>query len=313
MKWGLLGYGRIAAKFEQSIEASQKDTIVAAASRSQYLNIPKTYKAFNDYDRLLEDDEVEIVYICTTHNTHKQLTIAALNAGKHVLCEKPMSTSASDVKEMTECAEKNNRFLMEAIWSRYLPGYQEALRLIRAGAIGEVKMIQANFGFRMNPEDPKERLINKELAGGAIWDVGIYPISFAMDICQSMPTEIQALGKLNSAGVEETAILNLSFPENVLASLTCSFEHQLQNDAIITGTKGRVTMKDFWKCEDFSLKTEFEETAFEKPMVSSGYYHEILGCSSLIEMGEIQSPLISWQDSWEISSVMDSILTIVRE
>lgn len=313
MKWGLLGYGRIALKFEQSIESCSEDAIVAVASRSQFDNIPDSYQAYKDYNQLIEDPEVEIIYICTIHTTHKEWTLAALNAGKHVLCEKPMSICASDVKEMTACAKENNRFLMEAIWSRYLPGYQEALRLIRSGMIGDIKMIQANFGFQMNPEDPKERLVKKELAGGAIWDVGIYPISLAMDICQASPKKIQALGKLNSAGVEESAIINLSFSGDVLASLTCSFDMQLQNQAIITGSKGQIIMEDFWKCEKLILTTEFNKKEIEKPMVSTGFYHEILASSALIRSGAIESPLISWRHSWEISSVMDKILEMVRK
>jgi len=313
MKWGLLGYGRIAAKFEQSIDASEKDTIVAVASRSQFDNIPSKYSAYNDYDELLKNTEVEIVYVCTTHNTHKELTIAALNAGKHVLCEKPMSTSAADVREMTEYAAQKKLFLMEAVWSRYLPGYQEAIKLIREGAIGEVKMIQANFGFKMDPEAPRERLLKKELAGGAVWDVGIYPLSLSMDICQAIPSEIQAFGKLNNAGVEESAIMNLVFPNDVLASLTCSFDLQLQNNAVITGSKGQITMKDFWMCEHLDIKTSEGVQVFEKPMTSTGYYHEIRACEDLIGQGKLQSPLITWQHSWEISTVIDTILKQIRK
>lgn len=312
MRWGLLGYGRIARKFEESIRASHAGTIVAVASRSQYSNIPSAYCAYQDYAALLKDDTVQIVYVCTTHNTHKDLTIQALEAGKHVLCEKPMSTSPADVKSMTECARINNRFLMEALWSRYLPGYQKALAMIHQGAIGDIQLIQANFGFRMNPNEPKERLVNPHLAGGAVWDVGIYPISLAMDICRGLPTDIQALARKNPAGVEESAVINLAFENNTIASLTCSFEIATDNRAFIYGSHGRIVMDDFWMCERVSVTTPSGNAEYHLPMTSTGYYHEILACQELIERQLLQSDLISWQDSWEINYVMDRILRSLR-
>lgn len=308
MKWGLLGYGRIALKFEESIKASEKDEIVAVASRSQYDTIPSTYKRYQSYEALLADPEVEIVYVCTTHNTHKQLSITALNAGKHVLCEKPMSTSPEDVREMAAVAKQNDKFLMEAIWSRYLPGYHKAIELIKEGAIGEIQMVHANFGFYMNPADPKERLINPSLAGGAVWDVGIYPIQLALSIYGEDPSGISAMGKLNSNGVEESALINMSFSGGGLAQLSCSYQAALTNNAWITGTKGKIIMKDFWMCEEFVLSNDEGTQEFKLPMTSTGYYHEIRACESYIVNKLTESERIPWNDSIGINVAMEEVI-----
>ena len=158
MNWGFIGYGRIARKFEQNLLYT-KDRLVAIASRSGYKNVGEGIRGYENYEDLFNDQEVDIVYVSTTHNQHAPLSIAAMEAGKHVLCEKPLAISAEEVMQMTEVARKNGVLLMEAIWSRFLPGYEKALSLIREGVIGDVQFISAHFGFRMNPDDPKERLI----------------------------------------------------------------------------------------------------------------------------------------------------------
>ncbi len=308
MKWGLLGYGRIAKKFEQSINASSYDTIVAVASQTQYDKIPYQYRAYNTYEGLYGDEEVEIVYVCTTHNSHRDITINALTAGKHVLCEKPIAIAPDQVREMIAAAKINHRFLMEAIWSRFLPGYQKALEIIHSGKIGNVLFLQANFGFYMDPGKPKERLTNPDLAGGAIWDVGIYPISLALDIFKGMPIEIQSLGKLTDQNVEESALMQLRFEKDGLAQLSCSFEMNLPNKAWIIGSAGSVIMDNFWKCENVTLKNDQGTKSFYLPMTSTGYYHEIQACNRLIANNQLQSPLISWQDSININIVMSETI-----
>ena len=312
MKWGFAGYGRIARKFEIGLNHIGHD-IAAIASRSGAADVDPSIRAYDNYDDLMKDPEVDIVYVSTTHNTHAALSIAALNAGKHVLCEKPMATSSADVKKMTIVAQSNNRFLMEAIWTRYLPGYQQALQLIRTGAIGTVVQVNAHFGFWMNPDDPKQRLLDPKLAAGAIWDVGIYPISLTQDVFGESPKDIQVVAELSEFNVEDRCAMQFSYGDNRIAQLSCAVNLSTINNAVIAGTHGHIIMKDFWKCEEFTVIKDGHETTHHHPMTSNGLCHEAMACKALIEDDQVQSPLISWQHSIQLATIMDKAIKMARD
>ncbi len=311
MRWGLLGYGRIARKFEESINHSDHE-IVAIASRSGQQSIPAQYRAYGSYDQLCGDQEVDIIYVSTTHNFHADHTIKALNAGKHVLCEKPMATSVEEVRNIIGAAEGSGRFLMEALWSRFLPGYQKALSMIRDGRIGEVQMINAHFGFKMDPNDPKERLIRPDLAAGAVWDVGIYPLSLAQDVFEEMPDTIQVHALVTALGVENRCSMQLGYAPDRVAQLSCAVDLNTVNKATITGTLGSVIMEDFWKCERFTLLKNGQREDFYFPMISNGLVHEAIACGTLIEQDKTQSPLMSWDHSLQLSQIMEKIINMAR-
>ncbi len=312
MKWGFAGYGRIARKFEEGLNHIGHD-IAAIASRSGASEVTEGITAYHNYDDLMNDSEVDIVYVSTTHNTHAQLAIAALEAGKHVLCEKPMATSAEDVKKMIQVAKANNRFLMEAIWSRYLPGYQKAVALAKDGTIGDALQISANFGFKMNPDAPKERLLDPSLAAGAIWDVGIYPISLAQDVFAESPSSMHVDADLSKLNVEDRCAIQLAYSGDRYAQLSCAINLNTINNAIITGTKGHIIMKDFWMCEHFTVINEEGEKIHHHPMASNGLCHEAMACQELIADGQVQSPLISWEHSIQLATIMDKAIKMARE
>ena len=287
--------------------------IVAIASRSSSDSIPEGVKSYDNYEDLLADPAVDIVYISTTHNTHAEWAIKSLRAGKHVLCEKPMSTSFKSTFDMVEAAKSSGKFLMEAIWSRYLPAYQKVIELIKDDVIGEVFQVTANFGFKMNPDDPKERLLNPALAAGALWDVGIYPISLAQDIFGDDPMTVKADGILSDLGVDDRCAIQLTYPNQGIAQLTCAINLRTLNHAVITGTKGHIVMEDFWMCEKFELFVHDQDPkAFHLPMTHNGYSHEARACTNLIKIGEKQSPIISWEHSLQLARIMDNILAQIR-
>ena len=308
LRWGLLAYGKIARTMEKSLLAAQGHKLHAIASHSNYDQIPRSYRRYKDYAALLADPEIDIVYVCTTHNSHEAYSIEALKAGKHVLCEKPMSTSEASSKRMIDEAQSRGLFLMEAIWMRYLPGYRSVKDLINSGAIGRPQLIQANFGFCMDPTSPKPRLLNPELAAGAVWDVGIYPIALALDLMDAPVTDIYARGQLTPLGVEDRAFIQLGFGPGKSAQLTCAVNLATVNQAIITGDQGHIIMWDFWRCEYFTLHQGEHQTEHHHPMTSTGLYHEIVACGDLIRQGHIQSPIISWNDTLATASIMDEIL-----
>jgi len=219
-----------------------------------------------------------------------------------------MAISESEVSAMVACAQKNKRFLMEAIWSRYLPGYIRALDLIKSGEIGEVKMISAHFGFTMDMSDPKPRLIHPDLAAGAIWDVGIYPLSLIQDIYQEDPLQTDVLGQLSSLGVEDRCAVQLNYGDDRFAQMSCAINLTTPNHALITGTKGHVVMEDFWKCERFSITREGSTVTEHLPPTSTGLYHEIVGVHRHIRDGLIESPRIPFSDSLNLARLMDQLI-----
>jgi len=310
--WGFIGYGRIAKKFYDGLKHIDLP-IAAIASKSSYEDIPVGVKGYLNYEDLLADQNVDIVYISTTHNTHAEWTIKSLQAGKHVLCEKPMSTSFKDSFDMVEMAKSSGNFLMEAIWTRYLPGYQKAIELIKDDVIGEVFQINAQFGFRMNPDEPKERLINPALAAGALWDVGIYPISLAQDIFLDDPLTIKADAILSDLGVEDRCAIQLTYPNQGIAQLTCAINLKTHNTAVITGTKGHIIMDDFWKCEKLEVHLhDAKPQMIELSMTHNGLCHEARACDNLIRIREKESPIITWDQSLQLARIMDNVLSQIR-
>ena len=176
MNWGLIAYGRIAKKFIASLQTVQQASLQGVASLSNHAGIKKDLpdvQGYNSYDDLFADPNIDIVYISTTHNYHKENVLKALHAGKHVLCEKPMGINHQEVKEMVALAKQKNLFLMEAIWTRFLPAYSAMKEHINNNNLGDVKLIQADFSFDGTDGDANSRLKNPAYAAGAIWDVGL--------------------------------------------------------------------------------------------------------------------------------------------
>lgn len=312
MNWGFIGYGRIAKKFYEDL-VRDNHPIKAMASRSGAHTVPAGITAYSRYEDLLADSDIDIVYISTTHNDHAEWTVKSLAAGKHVLCEKPLSTSFKSSYEMVEAARGSGKFLMEAVWSRYLPGYQKAMELVREELIGEVLQVTAHFGFKMNPDEPKERLINPSLAAGAVWDVGIYPISLAQDVYKAEPMTIKADAILTDLRVENRCAIQMTYPNRGMAQLTCAVDLSTINTATITGENGHIIMRDFWKCEHVELSLhDGTHEVYELPMTGHGYGHEARACVNLINTGQVESPLMSWDDSLQLARIMDSVLEQIR-
>ena len=257
LRWGIIGPGNIAKKFAAAMAAAQHGELVAVASRDE----PKA-TAFAEqfavatvhasYDALLADPEVDAVYIATPHPFHPQWAIAAAEAGKHVLCEKPMTLNGWQVEAMIAAAREHDVFLMEAFMYRCHPQTARVLELVREGAIGEVRTIRASFGFR-GGNNPDSRLLNNDLAGGGILDVGCYPMSFARAIAGAAlgqaiaePEELHALGHIGDTGVDEYASALCRFPGGIIAELATGVRLARENDVWIHGTEGRIQVTTPW-------------------------------------------------------------------
>lgn len=257
IRWGILGPGTIARDFFAGVAQSTNGRVTAIGARNPSKPglaevFPET-RIVDGYEALLDDPEIDAVYIATPHPLHAEWAIKAAEKGKHVLCEKPMGLCAAEADAMFEAACKAGTFMAEAYMYRLHPLTAKIVELVVAGAVGEVRMIKSSFGFAKLPFDPDHRLFSNEKAGGGILDVGGYPVSMARLIAgidtpsgTMEPDKVAALGHLGETGVDEWTSALLSFPNGIIAELSCSVSLAQENVLSILGTEGRIEVDQFW-------------------------------------------------------------------
>jgi predicted dehydrogenase len=251
LRLGILGTGNIAQQFAEGVAHSKRCTVTAVGSRTQgsaeaFARAHHIDMAYGLYEALLADPTVEAVYVALPNSLHREWTLRALRAGKHVLCEKPLAVNAAEAKEMFDEARRQGLMLVEAFMYRSHPLIQAVVREVRGGAIGELKLIRTSFCFRLRQMDGNIRF-STELAGGALMDVGCYCTDFARLLADAEPSAIQGAGHLHSTGVDDMAGGTLYFPNDVLASFVCAMTVQTNNAALICGTEGFIEVPVPWK------------------------------------------------------------------
>lgn len=312
IKWGIIGLGNIANQFASDLMLLEDAEIVAVASRNQETAILFAEKynnprAYDSYEALFKDDEVDIIYIATPHNSHAELSIRALENGKHVLCEKPMALSYSDAVRMIEASKKNNKFFMEAFWTRFNPSVKEVLQLIKKGEIGDVKYINADFAFR-GSETENQRLFDKNLGGGALFDIGVYPL-FLSYIIVGKPKEIIAKAIKHKSDIDLQTSMILQY-ESAQSILHASIVSESDMKAVIAGTEGRIELNAPWFVADsYSLFTEEEVKTIQLPNLGKGYTYEAIECHNCIRNNQIESLIWSHQNSLDLSRITEQIKT----
>ncbi|MBT8231298.1 MAG: Gfo/Idh/MocA family oxidoreductase [Saprospiraceae bacterium] len=311
LNWGIVGLGKIAGKFVTDLSLLNGQRIVAVASRShdkakEFLSTHNLNgNAYGSYQALFNDPNVDIIYIATPHHLHCQLSIQAMECGKHVLCEKPLGVNRSEVKKIVETSHQTKRFMMEALWSRFNPSIIKVKSLIDAGEIGEVSYINADFCHLML-KDENSRLFNPELAGGALLDIGIYPVFLAYLIL-GMPQTITANGNMFRTGVDTQTSMAFKY-KNAMATLFSSFESFSDMVAKIYGTKGNIYINKRWhEADGFVIEKDGEKNMTDLPIVGKGYTYEIQECDYQIAKGNIESNLWSHKNSLELVSLLDEI------
>ncbi|MDQ7807256.1 Gfo/Idh/MocA family oxidoreductase [Amycolatopsis sp. A133] len=251
LRWGLLAAGTIAAHFAAGVDESKHGVLAAVAARdagrarefATRFDIPKAY---GSYEELLADPDVDAVYVATPHALHKQWAIAAAEAGKHVLCEKPLTITAADAEEVIAAARAHDVFLMEAFMYRLHPQTRRLVELISSGAIGEVRAVDTTFSFDSNPEETA-RLSDPALGGGGILDVGCYCTSLARLVAQAAtgqdvvePAEVSGMAHLSATGVDEWATGLLRLPGDILATISCGIRLTREDGIRVFGSAGQL-------------------------------------------------------------------------
>lgn len=315
VRFGIIGAGKIAKKFVQAVQNTDCAQIVAVASktpeRAEEFARLNDIESFCDYETLVGRSDIDAVYIATTHNFHYENIKLCLDAGKHVLCEKPMVLTEKDASELFESARSKGLFLMEAMWTRFLPSMRKAKQWIEEGRIGKIQTLSGMIAFKGN-EDPENRLINASLAGGALYDVGVYMIEIASFLAGEHITD--AVGKIrrdHRTGVDVVSSFILSF-ETVDASLQCLVTSDTKEYFIVSGDAGyieiprsHVSDECFLYGEDMKLTEHFKQEFPE----GNGFVYEIEETVRCINSGMTESEIMPAQATVECARVFEKLLS----
>lgn len=311
VRWGIVGAGKIAHTFSKDLALVPGGKLIAVGSRSldKAKEFAQEYEApysFGSYDDLFECEAVDVVYIATPHTNHSALAIKAMEAGKHVLCEKPMGINKGEVEQMVKVAKKNKVFLMEALWSRFNPTIKAVKELVDSGEIGDVGYLYSDFAFYALDRDEQGRLLNPNLAGGSLLDIGIYPI-FLSYLMLGMPIDITAKVHFHKTGVEKQCCMIFDYP-NAHAMLYSGLTSNSEMKSEISGSKGSIFINPRWhEATSYTLIKNEDSDTIELPKIGKGYGHEIEEVHECLKAGKLESDLWSHKNSLDLIFLMDTI------
>ena len=311
-KWGILGAARIANKFAEGLKVlpNAERYAIAARSRERAEAFKENHgfaKAFGSYEEMLADPELDVVYIATTNNLHFEHTMMCLEAGKAVLCEKPFASNLSQVEQMVNKSREKNVFLMEALWSRFIPSMIQFKEQVENGAIGCPLLLQCDFGF-ISPFDPYNRIYDLALGGGSIPDIGIYPVFTAMYLF-GKPESIEAMSVAAPTGADWTTSILLKHKKKEISMLTSSFEMILNNEARVYGENGHLKLHSMFQMPTrLTLRTnDGRETDVPVNLAGNGYNYEAAEVMNCLDKGLIESPALPHEFSIELMQVLDEL------
>jgi predicted dehydrogenase len=317
-KWGILGAARIAGKFAEGLKVLPNAERYIIASRSQeraemFREKHDFAKSCGSYEEMLADPELDIVYIATTNNLHFEHTMMCLEAGKAVICEKPFASNLSQVEQMLNKARENNVFLMEALWSRFIPSMIQFKAQVENGAIKRPLLLQCNFGF-ISPFDPYNRVYDPDLGGGSIPDIGIYPIFTAMYLF-GKPESIDVMSVPAPTGTDWTSSILFKHKEKEISMLTSSFEMILDNEARVYGEGGFLKLHSMFHIPTrLTLHTnDGRDTDIPLNLAGNGYNYEAAEVMDCLDKGLIESPALSHAFSLELMQVLDEVTRKAQE
>ncbi|MDN5217104.1 Gfo/Idh/MocA family oxidoreductase [Fulvivirgaceae bacterium BMA12] len=311
INWGIISTGTIAHSFALDFKHVQEGNLIAVASRSmdkarEFANQYDIDTAYSSYEALYNDPRIEAVYIATPHNFHLKNASDALRAGKAVLCEKPLTVSPGECKQLIQLANLTGNYLMEAMWTYFLPPILKAQEWVKSGLIGAIKHIKADFGYAV-PFDACGRMYNPGLAGGALLDMGIYPIAAAWLFYRKDPLSWHVIARKATTGVDNDVVMLLRYEDEV-ASLTTSFRSKLPNYLYIIGTKGYIQIPDFWRARECLLYLGEECTRhYIDPRTSAGFNFEIDAVNRDILHGRKESGIMPHAYSLKFQEMMEQV------
>ncbi|GAA1879507.1 Gfo/Idh/MocA family protein [Lapillicoccus jejuensis] len=313
LRWGILGPGGIAHKLADAVQELTAGSVVAVGSRSaeraaDFAARHGVARSYGSYEELVADDEVEAVYVASPHSAHRDHAVLALEAGKHVLVEKALARNGAEVEEIFAAAERNDRFAMEAMWTRHLPHVAWVRRLVASGQIGEVVTLTADHGQALDLA-ADHRLKNPDLAGGALLDLGVYPVSFALDLLGT-PASVQATGRLTETGVDGQVGLVLGHRDRVVALVGTTLWTKTPTTAVVSGTRGSIEIDgDFYQA-GATVRVRAADRgrtvlAEWRAEVANGFQYEVAEVARCVAEGRRESERMTWDGSRAVMAVLD--------
>jgi len=311
LRWGILGPGWIANAFVAAVKAGTQQQVVAVGSRDEpraraFAEKWDVAGVYCSYEELVADPNVDVVYVATPHSHHRDHALQAIAAGKHVLVEKAFTRNANEAREVVDAARQKQVFCMEAMWTRFLPHMVALRKLLADGAVGDIVNLQADHG-QFFPFQAAHRLYDPRLAGGALLDLGIYPVSFAHDILGE-PSRVHAVGTLTPSNVDGQVSLIFAYDSPAQAELSTTLWARTATRASIAGTAGRIDIDGpFYTPTGFTLERLDGTTfRFEKPL-THGLHFQAAEVARRVSAGELESPLMPLDESVQIMSVLDEV------
>ena len=313
IKWGVIGVGKIAEKFAtdlKSVKNAQLYAVASSSSLDRAKDFAERYEApyfYDSYESIFQTPDLDAIYIATPHTSHAENTLLCLKHKVPVLCEKPFAMNLKQVQTMVEAARENDTFLMEAMWTRFIPAIQKTLDLIAEGRIGKVRNVQADFGFNA-PFLPEKRLLNPNLGGGALLDIGIYPAYLSL-LLLGYPSEIQAISNFGKTGIDETTSFVLGYKNEATANLSCTLNSRTRTEALIYGENGYIHIEGrFMEAKRITLyETDKKPVKFNFPRKTFGYNFEIEEVNACLRAGKKESDKMPLSMSVKLISLLDEI------
>jgi predicted dehydrogenase len=311
-KWGIIGTGGIARAFATDVALLDDHVIAAVGSRD--LQTARTFaadyygaRAYGSYKELINDPRIDAVYVATPHPMHKENVIAALNAGKPVLCEKPFAVNSIEAKEMVAAAKANDVALMEAMWSRFLPHYSKIREIVASRVLGQITTVLANHGQRLADQNIP-RLVEPSLAGGALLDLGIYPVSFAHMVL-GVPQSIHAKGVITQKGVDAQSSMILNYANGAQAVLNTTMMVKTPCTAVIAGINGYLEVDTtFYNPTSMRIKLyDGTVTEFPNEYIGHGLREQAHEFARIVKSGAKESPLLKLEDTLAIMKILDTV------
>jgi predicted dehydrogenase len=311
VRWGIMGTGRIARTFARGLAVLPDAGLVAVGSRRKAsadtfgdeFDVPHRHAS---YEALVTDPHVDVVYVATPHAMHRDNMILCLEAAKPVLCEKPFSINAAEAEEVIALARERGLFLMEAMWTRFLPGIAALRDLLAADVIGAVRMLKVGMGFRA-PFDPRHRLFDPALGGGALLDIGVYNASLASMIF-GPPARVTSVAHLGESGVDEQEAVVLAYEQGQCAVLTSAIRVTDTNEAVLLGTGGQLRVHSpWWSPTRLTITKDGGEEAIEVPYTGNGYNYEATEVMRCLRAGQHESAVMPLDETLSIMRTLDEI------
>ncbi|MHB1065594.1 MAG: Gfo/Idh/MocA family protein [Georgenia sp.] len=313
LRWGVLGAGGIAGRFAREVPTGSRQQLVAVGSRDQdraraFAAEHGIERAYGSYEALVADPEIDVIYVATPHSLHREHALLALAAGKHVLVEKAFTRNEAEAKEVLDAARAGGLFAMEAMWTRFLPHMVALRALVGSGSLGEILSLTADHGQRL---DTVARLLAPELAGGALLDLGVYPLAFAHDILGA-PATVHAVGALTDAGVDVHEAVTLTYTSSrTVAVCLANMWASSSTSASIVGTAGRVDVDGpFYRPTSFTV-TPFDGEPWRwtdgaTPDVG-GFEYQAAEVARCVSEGRPESATMPWSATLEVMATMDEV------